>query len=426
MMSSGQRFFAVTDESLACMIRNATRRVVFVAPAPGKATAGALLAVASRENGAPAVDIILDADAETCRIGYGDSQALALLQDRMADFQPPMRRQRGVRIGLLIVDEQLVIWSPTPKAVEADREPDQPNGIVLSASAVDEVEAAVVVDPRQPGSPQPEIGKEPLAEEDLAKTVAELEHNPPVPFDLARRTRVFASRFQFVETELRGAEWTQRRVKVSSILLNADLPESLQDVLETHVRPFQSKADLALDVPLIIRGERAFKSDGTRILGPLKQSDVLKSWNDIQDRYLWQVKGFGWLIRSDRLNSFQAEAEAYEETLRAWVTAFREHVALDEDALVNDITAAVKGRVGRRPTRNDVDESDLKARIAQGLERIRVIEPKVKIVIKNVSWESTRDAEFEEALRTAVPAPELDGWFQEFTAAKQRVEGARG
>jgi hypothetical protein len=52
---------------------------------------------------------------------------------------------------------------------------------------------------------------------------------------------------------------------------------------------------------------------------------------------------------------------------------------------------------------------------------MRVIPPHVRIVTKDVSWESTRDEEFTEALRDAVPAVELEGWFYEFTAAREDV-----
>ena len=47
----------------------------------------------------------------------------------------------------------------------------------------------------------------------------------------------------------------------------------------------------------------------------------------------------------------------------------------------------------------------------------RVIEPNAKVVYKNITVESTRDSEFLEVLRKAVPEQELEGWFQIFSAA---------
>ena len=58
-----------------------------------------------------------------------------------------------------------------------------------------------------------EIGCEPFAPEQVAKT----EENPPASFDLSVKTRVFSTKLQFVEFELRGAPWTTRKIKVSSL-----------------------------------------------------------------------------------------------------------------------------------------------------------------------------------------------------------------
>jgi hypothetical protein len=51
---------------------------------------------------------------------------------------------------------------------------------------------------------------------------------------------------------------------------------------------------------------------------------------------------------------------------------------------------------------------------------MRVIEPAVKLVFKDVSWESTGDAEFVRALRETLPAEDLDGWFKVYSAAPAR------
>ena len=52
---------------------------------------------------------------------------------------------------------------------------------------------------------------------------------------------------------------------------------------------------------------------------------------------------------------------------------------------------------------------------------MRVIEPRVRIVTKNVSWESSRDKEFTDALQRVLSPDDLQDWFDEFTA----VEGKR-
>jgi hypothetical protein len=412
-------FVAVDDERLAEAISGARKRLVFAAPGLGKLAGRALADSIARLSGQ--VTIILDADAEACRIGYGDLEALQALHDAASQQQLPLRRQAGLRIGVLIADDAVLIWSPIARSVEAEREQKQPNGLVLGGSATEVCSAAMGADGTSTLPRDAEIGAVPLKVTDLKKTLDELQRNPPAPFDLARRTRVFSSRFQFVEFELRGAQWAERKINLSSVLLNADLPEALRDVLDTQIRPYQEKDEPSFEVPLLVKGIRVFDGQAKRILVAATQTEVLKYWTEIRDCYLRHLPGFGWLIKRDNLNAFREASAAFEETLRAWVDAFRKHVAGKEDVLVNQIVAAIQGRVSRSDQKERLKELDLKAEVRKGLARMRVIEPHVRIVLKNVAWESTRDAEFQKALEQALPAQDREGWFEEFTAARERM-----
>ena len=71
----------------------------------------------------------------------------------------------------------------------------------------------------------------------------------------------------------------------------------------------------------------------------------------------------------------------------------------------------------QRPPRKAVEQQ-----VADGLDRLRVIEPGVRIVFKDVAWESSRDDEFLAALEAALPAEELKGWFEEVAVVRQRQE----
>ena len=63
---------------------------------------------------------------------------------------------------------------------------------------------------------------------------------------------------------------------------------------------------------------------------------------------------------------------------------------------------------------------DLEEQIHRGIQNLSVIEPSVKLVFKDIAWESTRDKEFTEALREALPATDWQEWFETFTAARER------
>jgi hypothetical protein len=413
-------FVAVGDQCLATAINDAQQRVVFAAPGLSKLTADALAKAIVRLSST--VTVILDADAEACRIGYGDGEALQKLCETAKRQNLPLRKQAGLRIGVLVADDSVLIWSPTARSVEAERGQEQPNGLLLGPSVVDICLTAMGADATSELLSKADIGRDPLTMDEICRTVEDLRRNPPAPFDLARRTRVFSSHFQFVEFEIRGAQWTERRINLSSVLLNADLPESLRDLLDTQIRPYQEKEETAFDVPHLVRGIPAFDAQGNRILVPTTQSQLLKCWAEIRDRYLKQLPGFGWLIKRDELKPFREATSAFEETLCAWVDAFRKEASGKEDSLVNDIVVAIKARVSRSDQRENLKKLDLDAEVRKGLARMRVVEPHVRIVLKDVAWESTRDAEFQKALEQALPDKDREGWFEEFTAARERTQ----
>ena len=63
---------------------------------------------------------------------------------------------------------------------------------------------------------------------------------------------------------------------------------------------------------------------------------------------------------------------------------------------------------------------DLRAEVEKGLDRLQVTVPCVRIVMKNVSWESSRDEEFLRALDRAMRQPTCRLGFLEFDVVEQR------
>jgi hypothetical protein len=348
-------FATVTDRSLAEIIRQSTRRVVYLAPGVGVATAEALVGWNKGE-----LSVILDADPDVCRIGFGDLAGLEIVAKAISSGTLKVRRQAGLRIGILIADERIVVWSPTPQAVEEAPAEGQPNGLCLSGTGDHELGALVRA--------SSQISDGVLDAQTATATVEELRSNPPAPFDLSQRARVFSTRFQFVECEVRGAEWTERRVKLSSLLLNADLPESIQDILETQVRPFQAQGEVELSVPGFLNGEPAFDAAGKRILVKMRQSEILKQWTDIRARYLRHVPSFGSLIRRDMVTAFKEDVRRFEEVLMAWVDSFKKHVEQTRDAQVDALAAAITHRIpsNRRAGPVRIEET-VKREVAAGL-----------------------------------------------------------
>src|SRR5881396_2596971 len=109
----GQAITVANDETLGRAIRSAQRRIVLLAPAVSKGVADAL-AEQWRTLPADGVSVILDLDPEVYRLGFGDAEGLSLLEEVARSRDRALNRQQGIRIGLLIVDDTTIVYSPTP------------------------------------------------------------------------------------------------------------------------------------------------------------------------------------------------------------------------------------------------------------------------------------------------------------------------
>jgi hypothetical protein len=423
-------FVAVDDDLVSQRIRRATSRIILVAPAVSRMIAEALGACFARA-GDISITVVLDQGEEAYRLGYGDREGLEQLQRLASTYHIGIRAQSGLRIGLLVADNDVLVWSPTPISVESKRTEKEPNGVQLTgsqdnaalASIVDILRAAVGSDDSDILPEQAELGRQALNPADAAETVKALTQNPPAPFDLSRKTRVFSTRFQFVEPEVRGAAWTKREIKLSSLLLNPDVPDALRDLFETKIRPFSAHVDTTIEVPALVRGQIAYNREGEPITCPMSQADIDKLWKEIQKRYLTQLGGFGWLVQRAEVPRFKSDIEAYEIVLKAWVAGFRRVAGDTEAALVSSIVNLIMRRAAGSAKAELLDaKGGIETMVRTGIQRLRIIEPGVKLVFKDVSWESTRDAEFMDEFRKALPVEAQKGWFEEFTAARQRPD----
>jgi len=272
------------------------------------------------------------------------------------------------------------------------------------------------VDPQSPPE-QIEVSTAPVVKEELAKIVAAIKAAPPAPFNLSRLTRVFSARFQFIETVLRGAELTKREMRLDSLIVNSDAPEELRPLLHTTIQPFNTDADKTVDVPVLVNGEQAYRQNGEEITKPTTQAEIHAYWNELTQKYIINLPGFGKLIRHADKAKFEAGKTAFEIVLAAWVKGFREVVKGDHEKRVSRVVDLIVQRMANESEKKRLNRVAIQTLVRKGLDNLRVIDPSVKVVYKNITVESTNDNEFLDVLRKAVPAKELANWFHIFDAA---------
>lgn len=410
-----QIFRSIQDDEVVQVISCAEKRVIYVAPGVSSAVTNALEKCIEGGN-VKKITIVLDADEDSCRLGYCDAKSLERLVALAAKRNIPIRRHPGLRLGLLMADDAVLIWSPTPLMFEAPRTAAEPNGLMLTPDTLTALPASLGIGcDNQDASP--EIGTGPVTLEEVAGVVEAIKAAPPAPFDISRLTRVFSAKFQFIETVLRGAELTKREMRLDSLILNSDAPEELQALLHTTIQPFNMDAEKAIDAPVLVNGEQAFRKCGAPIMKPTTQAMIRSYWSELSDRYIINVPGFGKIIRLGDKVKFEEGKEAFEIVLNAWVEGFKELLKEGLDVRVMRVVALIEHRMANASKRQKLPREEIESLVRRGLDNLRVISPGVKVIYKNITVESTRDKEFLTALSKEIPEKELENWFKIFDAA---------
>jgi hypothetical protein len=94
----GRTFDVASDANLVDLIRRARRRLVVICPGVTEAVGGAL--AARLDEGFEGATIILDADPEVYRLGYGTVAGFDRVREAAGRNLNDLRVQSGVRIGI--------------------------------------------------------------------------------------------------------------------------------------------------------------------------------------------------------------------------------------------------------------------------------------------------------------------------------------
>jgi hypothetical protein len=105
-------FTFINNEKLCVISEAASRHVIYAAPSIAESVAKALCQFAERNENA-ALRVIVDANAESFRLGFGEQAGLALLVEKHIDI----RRAEGLRIAVLVADKNAWVYSPTPEII---------------------------------------------------------------------------------------------------------------------------------------------------------------------------------------------------------------------------------------------------------------------------------------------------------------------
>ena len=444
-------FTSLNKDKISALIRNATGRVVYVAPSISDAVAQSVVHFLSTHPQGQ-IEIVVDSDPDVFRCGYGELSGIELLVSNGVN----LRKALGLRIGLLVVDNQAWVFSPSPLMVEPERTEPQPNAVAVCTEQAEQLLRSVApklvaphlptliapVDATQPTlstalpgaaveeemrrteleaelplvpneelrseTPIPEIGDEPLDKADIQAIKESLEERPPQRFDLTRLVNVYHGYIQFVRLSLTGCQLSRRTIPLPRDLIAIARNENMQDRLKATFRLVDGKSKAkARDVEKRLADLR---KTNIKSLGERLGSVMLRQRKDVF------VKEVGEIQRAVQKFSDNVKQQLEAELTKCRNTLVKE---LAPGVVRNPPQTLLGGITTRRPTKEQAMkfiESELDKVIPKAESLIN--EMKLDCDFKDVTYEMLNDVEFQEALRKQFPYVDWPKPFEEYQAAK--------
>lgn len=430
----------ITDELLVASIQRAHRRVFIIAPGVWPPVAEAIAEAWSRL-GPERVGVILDVDPEVCRIGYGSLEGIEILQTAAMAANQPIAQEPGIRICVFIIDEETIVFSPTPRLIETppgveavpplppidpgglfppdagnpegEEPPHKANGIILGPPP-NALEDDIGVGPE--GNASRNIGLDNIDEKKLDDLKKDLDQNPPKNFDLSRAVNVYNAKLQFVELKVAGCKLSQHKAR---------LPKSLIHVLKKNPQ-LEKKIENSI---------KLLDSNDDLISGPgVSQESVFTERERIKEEYLRPVAGVGTVIERARKKAFIEDLKTLEEQVKKFAEGIESELAERFERTAQEIAQELLEEVlanppekwrqklgpqpsGERMLRFIVEE----LHGAFGTPGGKVGKMKVDVVYKDVTYDMLKEPDFQQQMTSYFPdLPPLE----EYGAARERAKNA--
>jgi len=360
--------------------------------------------------------IVTDPDDDVVRIGFGDPDGLSIIAKIADGEQVELRSHPGLRLGVLMCDDRVMIWSPTPRAVEAaPGSEERPNGLIIGSALPQELLRAVAPGWSDNSRFEATIGRSDMHEVEIEAQQENLRKIPPVDVQLQRLTRMFSNKLQFVEFKVKGAKLSQSQMKVDEELFNADVQEELRHALRLSIKPFDELRDEPIDVPDFDSDGMALMEEGTQRLRPLSERELERRRNALTGDYFYEIPGYGALIEKERAAAFERRVKALEVQLSAHAAGLRELISKQSAAFATSAADLVL----RRLKSAGASIPDVESLINHLEEACKVREytgAKVSVVFKDVTYQQTKDEKFRKLVDRALPPgvkKRLGPWTEE-------------
>ena len=203
-------FLAINQNFIAEQIWHAEKSVFLAIPGITKNISDALIESSKRLGGWDNINVVIDPSPKIYYLGYAEFEAFKELEMSGCNI----KCEKNLRIGLLMFDGQVFVFSPISLNLESDEEgADSVNAIALEKKVSKAIIEAIAP---SSNSNEPEIGKREISEIEVKIVENTITNNPPQKPDLTRKISVLTSQFQFIDLSFKGSQ-----LKNTKISLNA-------------------------------------------------------------------------------------------------------------------------------------------------------------------------------------------------------------
>lgn len=400
-------FLGLKVERICEEIRSAQTRIIYVAPGIREVVSEAIIGIMPRL-GPDSITVIVDCDEETCRLGYGDIEAIELLSSNGVT----VRQSTGLRLGLLVCDGRGWSFSPVALYVENDTQSvETANATVLVPEQIEALVAAVCPQVAETGEEQDaEIGVEPVKDAEVSEVENSLQIAPPLKFDIARQVRVFQPYIQYVDLHLQGCSIQRRVVNIPTTIVNHRVSEELEKRLKTQFELIAANSELSdkhLQAEL-----KGIRDTYIKSLGKPWGNVMLRGKRDDFDKEIKELR--------KKVEEHQAKVA---QKLQQEIDRSRDQVV---DALwrqiVDDPPAELRGQILTPSPDEETAKAWLKWKLDGCFPTAEQITTKMELdcQFRDVTYETLNQEGFGKALRAAYPLVPWDKPFDEFHAAKEK------
>jgi hypothetical protein len=415
-------FCSLDSAAIADDIIRAQRSVCYAAPGVQQEPAKAMAALA-RRIGPELITVCIDFDERVMRMGFGQLSAVKTLREAGI----VVRSTPGLRTGLIIIDDEGYIFTPTALYLEADqRETDAPNALRLSREQVTEAlarlsPAAKVIAMALAKTPEQrerireqvvEVRSSGVADDQFSDVSRKLKEAPPVLFDVARQVRVFESYLQYVELRLSVVAIQRRRIAIPRNIQNVGSDEGIQSRLNTTFDLIERESILSSKP---IEDElNEIRKNFTPSLGKDHGRVLLKAQKPLFQQRLTDLQA--------KLTKFQ---EKIKESLQIYLDKSREEVikyyvprviARPPDALSGQLLT-------EKVTKEDAQRW-LNLQLGKVFPKADDLIGKMELIqtYKDVTFETLNRKEFLPLIKKAFPAVNWEKAYTEFRAAGEKAK----